>query len=164
MPVSSPMQCIERSAGGGLMANLEGRTLDRYELRQLLGKGGMADVYLGYDTRFDRVVAVKVFKREDEDLLRRFIREAQLMAKLSNPHLMRVYAAGNAQIDGMNVYYIAMPFMSGGTLRSRVRGTPLAPKEACRYLRDIANALDYMHEQGIIHRDIKASNVLLDAE
>src|SRR5262249_21280570 len=75
-----------------------------------------------------------------------------------------VYTAGNAQLDGMNVYYIVMPFMSGGTLRSRIRGTPLAPKDACRYLRDIADALDYMHEQGIIHRDIKASNVLLDAE
>jgi eukaryotic-like serine/threonine-protein kinase len=146
------------------MAGLEGRTLDRYELRQLLGKGGMADVYLAYDPHFDREVAVKVFKREDEDLLRRFIREAQLMASLSNPHLMPVYSAGTAKLDGVTAYYIVMPFMSGGTLRSHIRNNPLAPKEACRYLRDIADALDYMHGQGIIHRDIKASNVLLDAQ
>lgn len=146
------------------MADLEGRTLDRYELQQLTGRGGMADVYLGHDPLFEREVAVKVFKREDEDLLRRFIREAQLMASLHNSHLMPVYDTGFCRIEGMNVYYIVMPFMEGGTLRARIRRSPIALKQACRYLRDIAEALDYMHQQGIIHRDIKASNVLLDAE
>ncbi|GHO89708.1 serine/threonine-protein kinase [Dictyobacter formicarum] len=146
------------------MADLEGRNLDRYELQQLRGRGGMADVYLAYDPHFEREVAVKVFKREDEDLLRRFIREAQLMASLHNPHLMPVYDTGTCRIDGMNVYYIVMPYMDGGTLRARIRRSPLALKQACRYLRDIADALDYMHEQGIIHRDIKSSNVLLDAD
>lgn len=146
------------------MVGLEGRTLDRYELQQLMGRGGMADVYLAYDPHFDRNVAIKVFKREDEDLLRRFVREAHLMASLSNSHLMPVIDAGNSVLDKTNVYYIVMPLMDGGTLRSLIRRAPLSPTDACRYLRAIAQALDYLHDQGIIHRDIKASNVLLDNE
>jgi eukaryotic-like serine/threonine-protein kinase len=146
------------------MADLEGRILDRYELQELTGRGGMADVYLAYDPHFEREVAVKVFKREDEDLLRRFVREAQLMASLHNAHLMPVYDTGSCRIDGVNVYYIVMPYMDGGTLRARVRRSPVPLKEACSYLRDISEALDYMHQQGIIHRDIKSSNVMLDAD
>jgi len=146
------------------MSDLEGKTLDRYTLRQLLAKGGMADVYLGYDSQFCRDVAIKVFKREDENLLRRFVREAHLMASLNNPRLIPVYDASSTEQDGTNIYYIVMPFIKGGTLRTRIRNHPLAPSEAYRYLRDIADALDYMHQQGIIHRDIKSSNVLLDTD
>ena len=146
------------------MADLEERVLDRYELHQLTGRGGMADVYLAYDPLFERDVAVKVFKREDEDLLRRFVREAQLMASLHNAHLMPVYDTGSCRVDGVNIYYIVMPYMDGGTLRARIRHSPVSLKQACSYLRDIADALDYMHHQGIIHRDIKSSNVMLDAD
>ncbi len=146
------------------MAGLEGHVLDRYELRQLVGRGGMADVYRGFDTKFQRDVAVKVFKREDEDLLRRFIREARLMASLHNSHLMPVFDTGVDDVDGVPYYYIVMPFMDGGTLRTRIRRGPLPLSDACRYLREIADALDYIHKKGIIHRDIKASNVLLDAD
>ena len=146
------------------MAGLEGRVLDRYELRQLAGRGGMADVYRGFDTMVQRDVAVKVFKREDEDLLRRFIREARLMASLHNPHLMPVFDTGRDEIDGVPYYYIVMPYMDGGTLRSRIRQAPISLPDACRYIREIADALDYIHRKGIIHRDIKASNVLLDAD
>jgi serine/threonine protein kinase len=146
------------------MPGLEGKILDRYELRRLIGRGGMADVYEGYDPRFDRKVAVKVFKREDEEMLNRFIREARLMAKLNNKHLVPVYDSNQSQIDGVTWHYIVMPFMEGGTLRARIRRSPLPLKQACEYLRDIADALDYIHNQGIIHRDIKASNVLLDSE
>jgi eukaryotic-like serine/threonine-protein kinase len=147
------------------MAGLEGRIFDHYELRSLLGRGGMADVYLGYDPRFERDIAVKVFKRgEDEDLLRRFILEARLMGSLQNSHLIPVYDTGVINLDGYSQYYIVMPYMSGGTLRDRIRGKPLSLAETCRCLSDIADALDYVHSQGIIHRDIKSSNVLLDAE
>ena len=146
------------------MAGLEGCVLDRYELRQLSGRGGMANVYRGFDTKFQRDVAVKVFKREDEELLRRFVREARLMASLHNSHLIPVFDTGVDDVDGIPYYYIVMPFMDGGTLRSLIRRGPLPLSEACRYMREIADALDYIHRKGIIHRDIKASNVLLDAD
>ena len=146
------------------MADLEGFILDRYELLRPIGQGGMADVYLAYDPHFEREVAVKVFKREDEEMLRRFVREAQLMASLHNAHLIPVYDSGSSKLDGWNVYYIVMPYMEGGTLRSRIRNSPVSLKTACRFLREIADALDYMHRQGIIHRDIKSSNILLDTD
>lgn len=146
------------------MPGLEGKTLGRYELDQLVGKGGMADVYKGYDRHFDRTVAVKVFKREDEDMLRRFVREARLMASFHNEHLVPVYDAGQYLADYGTMYYIVMPFMEGGTLRTRIRQSPLSLDEACHALEDIADALDYIHQQGIVHRDIKSSNVLLDAQ
>lgn len=145
------------------MADLEGKKLGRYELRQIVGRGGMADVYLGYDPHFARDIAVKVFKRQDEEMLKRFVREARLMASLRNIHLMPVYDTGEDRIDGLPYYYIVMPMMSGGTLRARIRRSSLTLTEACHYLNSIADALDYIHSQGIIHRDIKASNVLLDA-
>jgi hypothetical protein len=146
------------------MLDLEGKKLGRYELRQLIGRGGMADVYLGYDPHFERDVAIKVFKRQDEEMLRRFMREARLMASLRNTHLMPIYDTGEDTVEGMPQYYIVMPAMSGGTLRARIRRSPLTLAEACHYLDDIADALDYVHGQGIIHRDIKSSNVLLDAD
>ena len=144
------------------MVDLEGKNLGRYKLQQLIGRGGMADVYQGYDPHFERDVAIKVFKRQDEEMLRRFIREARMMAALRNPHLMPVYDTGEDRVDGFPQYYIVMPLMSGGTLRARIRRSPLTLGEVCQDLNDIADALDYIHSQGIIHRDIKASNVLLD--
>src|SRR5690348_1929406 len=123
------------------MAGLEGRHLDRYELQQVLGRGGMANVYRGYDPRFERAVAIKVFKRDDEALLTRFIREARLMASLHHAHLLPIYDTGESKLDGVTLYYIVMPLMEGGTLRDRIRRDPFTLKEACSYLRDIAGAL-----------------------
>ncbi len=146
------------------MPGLEGKTLNQYQLRRLVGQGGMADVYEGYDEQYGRVVAVKVFKREDEDMLRRFIREARFMSALHNEHLVPIYDTGQCMVAGYPRFYIVMPYMIGGTLRARIRRAPLLLVETCHYLSGIADALDYIHHEGIIHRDIKSSNVLLDAE
>src|SRR6266516_845041 len=146
------------------MAALEGKILDRYELRRLIGKGGMRNVYEAQDLQFQWKVAVKVFKREEEAMLRRFIREARLMASLRHAQLVPIIESGQCQLDGDTRYYLVMPFLEGGTLRARIRRSPLSLSDACNIIREIASALDYIHSQGIIHRDIKASNVLLDAD
>lgn len=146
------------------MIGLAGRTLDHYTLGQRVGKGGMADVYLGYDPQFQRPVAVKIFKQDSDGMLRRFMREAQIMAALHHPHLVPIYDTGESELDGVTRYYIVMPFINGGTLGKRIQHSILSPDEASRYLFDIASALDYLHQHGIIHRDIKSTNVLLSTD
>ena len=145
------------------MALLEGKVLDDYELRRLAGKGGMANVYEALDLKIHQKVAVKVFKREDEELLRRFMREARVMASLRHEHLVPIIDSGQYQQYGDLRYYIVVPFFDGGTLRVRIRRSSLSLQETCQSLQDIAGALDYIHCQGIIHRDIKASNILLNS-
>jgi serine/threonine protein kinase len=144
------------------MALLEGKILDRYTLGRLVGKGGMANVYEAEDQQFQQKVAVKVFKREDEEMLRRFIREAGLMASLRHEHLVPIIDSGQCHVDGELRYYLVMPYMNGGTLRARIRRSSLSLQESCSIIHSIGSALDYIHDQGIIHRDIKASNVLLN--
>jgi eukaryotic-like serine/threonine-protein kinase len=146
------------------MALLEGKVLDHYELRRLVGKGGMANVYEALDLQIHQKVAVKVFKREDEELLRRFIREASVMASLRHEHLVPIIDSGQYQLNSDIRYYIVMPFFDGGTMRARIRRSSLSLQETCHSLRSIAGALDYIHSQGIIHRDIKASNILLSSD
>ncbi|HLQ10774.1 MAG TPA: protein kinase [Ktedonobacteraceae bacterium] len=146
------------------MTELEGKTLDRYELRRLIGKGGMANVYEAIDKPTGRIVAVKIFKREDEEMLRRFMREAQLMASWRENHLVPIYNYGTGELDNFTHYFIVMPYMEGGTLRARIRRGPLPLVEACHVIQDVASALDYIHKHGVIHRDIKASNVLISGD
>lgn len=149
------------------MAELEGKALDRYELRRMIGKGGMANVYEAIDRQTGRIVAVKIFKREDVEMLRRFMREAELMASWQDSlehHLVPIFNYGTGELDNLTHYFIVMPYMEGGTLRARIRRGPLPLAEACHAIQNVAVALDYIHRQGIIHRDIKASNVLIHSD
>ena len=145
---------------------LIGQQLDEYELISLLGRGGMARVYRGRDGRLKRDVAIKVIDavhRADETYRARFEREAQAIAQLEHPHIVRLYRYG--EVSGL--FYMAMQYIPGQDLRSylddlRAREEWLPAVEAARFIRELCGALDYAHSKGIIHRDIKPSNIMLD--
>jgi eukaryotic-like serine/threonine-protein kinase len=136
---------------------------NRYLLSALLGTGGMAEVFLAHDRILDRDLALKVLKEhyaKDERFVRRFRREAQSAAALNHPNVVQVYDQGRAE-DGR--YYIAMEHMPGGSLKDLIlRRGPLGPAEAARLASQVADALHAAHGRGIVHRDIKPQNVLLD--
>ncbi|MDN5797279.1 MAG: Stk1 family PASTA domain-containing Ser/Thr kinase [Intrasporangium sp.] len=142
----------------------------RYEVGRLIGRGGMADVYLGHDTRLGRTVAIKMLRPDlarDPNFLTRFRREAQSAAGLNHPAIVAIYDSGEDDVDsphGPNVplAYIVMEHVDGTTLRDRlVRDGPLEPSEAIRITEGILDALSYSHRMGIVHRDIKPGNVML---
>jgi TolB-like protein/tRNA A-37 threonylcarbamoyl transferase component Bud32/thioredoxin-like negative regulator of GroEL len=132
----------------------------QYRVERVLGSGGMATVYLAEDLKHRRHVAVKVMRPELSATLGadRFLREVEIAAKLSHPHILPVFDSGAA--DGL-LYYV-MPYVEGETLRDRLlREGKLPVDAAVRLARDVADALAYAHARGIIHRDIKPANVLL---
>lgn len=142
------------------MSDLSGQTFGQYELIEPISSGGMATIYRAHQPVLDRTVAVKVLPEyllDQSGFLERFKNEAQAIAHLDHPHILPIYDYGQAQ----RVPYIVMKYVSGGTLRDRLVHGPLEPHEAARLLRQIAEALDHAHQQGIIHRDVKPSNILL---
>src|SRR5919107_1128014 len=135
---------------------------ERYELRGLVGSGGMAYVYLAHDEVLGRDVALKMLKAryaENEELVERFRREARSAASLSHPHIVPVFDWGET---GEGTYYIAMEYLSGGTLKDRItsEGAP-SPQTVVEVALQIAEALEAAHERGVIHRDIKPRNILI---
>ncbi|HEY8294876.1 MAG TPA: Stk1 family PASTA domain-containing Ser/Thr kinase, partial [Micrococcaceae bacterium] len=141
----------------------------RYELAELLGRGGMADVYLGRDTRLGRTVAVKLLRADlarDPQFQARFRREAQAVAGLNHPSIVAVYDTGEHAVldqseDGAHVPYIVMEFVSGRTLRDLIRAKELTTDAAIDYALGVLSALEYSHRAGIVHRDIKPANVMV---
>ena len=137
----------------------------RYELGELLGRGGMADVRRGYDTRLGRTVAIKTLRSDlasDPSLHARFRREAQNAAGLNHPAIVSVYDTGEDELDGEPIPYIVMEFVPGRTLRDVLReGRAILPERALEITSDVLRALAYSHRAGIIHRDIKPGNVML---
>ena len=135
---------------------------NRYRLVKPLGSGGMADVFLAHDNILDRDVALKVMSTRyasDEEFIERFKREAQSAAALSHPNIVSIFDRGASE-DG--TYYIAMEYLSGGTLKDRIlsRGA-LSARTAAAVALQIAEALRAAHERGVIHRDIKPHNILI---
>lgn len=147
---------------------LLGQQLDEYQLAELLGQGGMARIYRGYDVRLKRSVAIKVIDatyRADADYRARFEREAQAIAQLEHPHIVRLYRYG--EVSGL--FYMAMQYVEGRDLKTiladyKERGVRMPFPEVSHIIREVCQALDYAHSKGIIHRDIKPSNIMIDAQ
>jgi serine/threonine protein kinase/tetratricopeptide (TPR) repeat protein len=136
---------------------------DRYRMDRLLGEGGMATVYLAEDVKHKRWVAVKVLRPELAATLgpERFVREIEIAAQLTHPHILPLFDSGQA---GGFLYYV-MPYIEGESLRDRLdRDGKLSVQEAIRLTDQVASALSYAHEQGVVHRDIKPENILLAAD
>lgn len=134
----------------------------RYSLERELGRGGMGIVYLAHEVALDRPVALKLLPpalAAQPELRERFLREARTAAKLSHPYIVPIFA-----VDRMNEFvFSAMAYVEGETLGQRIRSLgPLPAPEAARVLRDVAWAVGYAHAQGVIHRDLKADNILLE--
>lgn len=150
----------QTTSGGG--QNMLG---DRYELGELLGHGGMAEVRRAQDTRLNRTVAIKMLRTDlarDASFQARFRREAQSAASLNAPSVVAVYDTGEDMLDGARVPYIVMEYVEGQTLRELLRsGQRLLPTRALEIIDGVLVALDYSHRHGIIHRDVKPANVML---
>ncbi|MEU3346964.1 Stk1 family PASTA domain-containing Ser/Thr kinase [Streptomyces sp. NPDC006700] len=137
----------------------------RYELGHVLGRGGMAEVYLAHDTRLGRTVAVKTLRADlarDPSFQARFRREAQSAASLNHPAIVAVYDTGEDYIDGVSIPYIVMEYVDGSTLRELLHsGRKLLPERSMEMTIGILQGLEYAHRSGIVHRDIKPANVML---
>jgi len=144
------------------MSTLIGQSLGRYHILEQLGEGGMATVYKAYDTRLEADVAVKVIRTENilpsvlDRTLKRFEREAKALARLTHANIVKVTDYG--EYEGKP--YLVMEYLPSGTLKSKL-GKPIPWREAARLLVPVARALAYAHEQGMVHRDVKPSNILI---
>jgi serine/threonine-protein kinase len=148
--------------GKTLMDILSGQSFGRYHILEPLGEGGMATVYKAFDTRLEREVAVKVIRREAfppnqlERILARFEREAKSLARLNHSNIVTVIDYGEQ--DGKP--YLVMPYITGGTLKDQL-GRPMPWQDAAKILLSVARGLAYAHQRGIVHRDVKPSNILI---
>src|SRR6201991_2676263 len=139
-------------------------TFGHYELRGLLGRGGMGQVFRAYDTSTDRIVALKVLPAhlaDDAEFQQRFRREARIAASLNDPHMVPIHSYG--EIDGR--LYVDMRLIEGRDLAQYIaeNGGRLSPERAVAVIEQVAAALDSAHEVGLIHRDIKPSNILVSS-
>jgi len=139
------------------------KLIGRYEIREELGRGGMSTVYLAYDPKLHREVAVKLMDQQlaiDPAFAARFTREARTVAALDHSAIVALYDFG--EYEGW--LYLVMPYMKGGSLKQQIARGPLSPQRSYGVLRRIGSALDKAHNKDIIHRDLKPGNILLDEE
>jgi hypothetical protein len=145
------------------MQDFVGKKLGNYEIVELIGRGGMAAVYKGFQPSMNRTVAVKVLAPQfsaDESFIRRFKNEAQTIAQLEHKHILPVYDFGE---EG-GVLFIVMRYLEGGVLEDLITPEGMELTEVYKYFSQIASALHYAHGKGVVHRDLKPSNVMVDAQ
>ncbi|HUF31115.1 MAG TPA: serine/threonine-protein kinase, partial [Gemmatimonadaceae bacterium] len=143
-----------------IAAQLASALAGRYTINREIGRGGMATVYLAHDLPHDRRVAIKVLVASVTSAVgsERFLREINIASALTHPHILTVLDSGEA--DGL--LYCVMPFVDGESLRARMtRERQIPIEDAVQITREIADALAYAHERGVVHRDIKPENILL---
>ncbi len=144
-----------------LVTALRDALAGRYTIDREIGHGGMASVLLAHDVRHDRPVAVKVLHPQIAAAVgsERFLREIQVAARLRHPHILPLFDSGEAA----GLLFYVMPYVAGESLRERLRRAGALPlADALRIAREVADALDYAHKQGVVHRDIKPDNILID--
>ncbi len=146
-------------SGDQLRDELQRAIADNFTIDREIGRGGMATVFLANEIRPSRQVAIKVLDPDVTTRLtrRRFLREVEVVSNLTHPHIVPIFSAGSDE----NLLYYVMPFIEGETLRQRLSRSPLSLEETLAITRDVADALDHAHSQGVIHRDIKPENILL---
>ena len=140
---------------------MKGKSFGNYRLIELLGRGGMGEVWRAHDTVIDRIVAIKILPPEisrDAVFQQRFRREAHAAARLNSPHVVPIHTHG--EIGGR--LFVDMRLIDGTNLQSMLDAGPLPPARAVRYIEHIARALQAAHKAGLLHRDVKPSNVLVD--
>jgi serine/threonine protein kinase len=145
------------------MAFAPGENVGAYRIIEQLGQGGMASVFKAYHPALDRFVAIKVLHpafKEEPNFLSRFQREARVVARLEHPHIVPVYDF--AEHDGQP--YLVMKYIEGETLKSRLNQGPLSKQEALEIVDAVGSALTYAHKRGVLHRDVKPSNILLSPD
>lgn len=143
------------------MNDLVGHTLGQYRIIEQLGKGGMATVYRAFQPSLDRYVAIKVlmpYFAHEEGFSERFVREAKAIAHLDHPHILPIYDYGQ---EG-EVHYIVMKCVDPGTLKDLEADSPISLYLSVKLVSQIADALDHAHQRGVIHRDVKPANILMD--
>ena len=140
---------------------MDGTPFGRYRLIELLGRGGMGEVWRAYDPNIDRVIALKVLPpnfADDQVFQERFRREARSAAGLDEPHVVPIFEFG--EIEGR--LYVTMRLIKGRDLQTVLADGPLPPARAVRIIEGVALALHAAHEVGLLHRDVKPSNIMLD--
>src|SRR5437868_5665130 len=136
--------------------------LPNLEVTEVLGRGGMGVVYKGRQPFLDRPVAVKLIRPDfgnNDEAQERFVREARALAKLTHPYIVTVYDCGKAG----DLYYFVMEYVTGASLRERIARKTVSDRDVLDFAPQIGEALQHAHESGIVHRDVKPENILVDS-
>ena len=150
----------ERSTGGAPAAIAAGARMGAYEIQGRIAAGGMGVVYRAFDTVLQRTVAIKTLAGSTPDARASILREARAASALNHPHVCTIYEVGEHD----DVPFIAMEYLDGRTLRELIPPDGLPPESIVRYGVQVAQAVEYAHRHGIIHRDLKSTNVMISSE